>query len=190
MPCPVTGEDVCRCGTSKKGTPTLVSPKETLRKLFTDHAVYTKFFIEASLNDLPDTKVITTRLLKNQDDIGKYLGKFVGKEKGSMAASLLRDHILLAAECVEELKENDMKSLNVAIEKLMTNATKVGRFLHSLNPDKLPLEGITREFKQHNKYVLDMAVLHSKGKFKDEIETYDTYYTHMLMISDTLFGAL
>lgn len=170
--------------------PPLVSPKETLRKLFTDHAVYTKFFLESSLNDLPDVKVITTRLLKNQDEIGKYVGKFVGKERGTMLTTLFKEHILLAAGCVEQLKENDGKGLTIAVEKLMTNASKVGRFLHALNPEKLPLVVVTKEFKQHNKYVLDMAMLHSRDRYKDEIDTYDVYYTHMLMLSDTIFNAL
>lgn len=190
MPCPITGEDVCRCGDAKKGSQTLVSPKETLRKLFTDHAVYTKFFVESSLNDIPDVKVITTRLLKNQDEIGKYIGKFVGKEKGNKLAELLKEHIMLAAGCVGKLKEGDSKGLNTAIGKLMANALQVARFLHSLNPEKLPLEVVTREFKQHNKHVLDIAVLHSKGKHREEIDTYDMYYTHMLALSDTIYGAL
>lgn len=39
-----------------------------------DHTFYTKFYIESVLNDLPDSKVITNRLLQNQVDITyKYI---------------------------------------------------------------------------------------------------------------------
>lgn len=179
IPCPITGESICHC-----------TKKEILRKLFTDHAIYTKFFIESSLNNLPDLDVITARLLDNQMEIGKYVGTIVGESNGIKLSNLLKEHILLAAECIEKLKKNESKELNIAIEKLMENATKVGIFLNTLNPEKLPLAMITEEFKQHNKYVLNIATLHSKGKYKEEIETYDIYYKHMLMLSDTIFRAL
>ena len=190
MPCPITGEPKCRCGEAKKHKESLVSPKETLRKLFTDHAVYTKFYIESALQNSPDVKSISSRLLKNQEDIGNYVGTFVGKVKGSRLAKLLKDHIIRATVCIAKLKEKDTTGLNQAVKDLMENAEQVGHFLHSLSPEKLLLKTVTDEFKKHNKYVLNIAVAHSKAKYTEEVKQYDAYYNHMLMFSDMLYSAL
>lgn len=164
------------------------TPKEILRRLFTDHAVYTKFFIESSLEESPDVKAVTARLLANQDDIGEYVGRVIGKTKGARLTKLLKEHILRAADCVSELKEGE--DLKDAIAALMENAEDVGQFLHALNPEKLPLRKVTDEFKRHNKYVLDIAVAHHSRKYATEIRQYDAYYNHMLMFSDMLHAAL
>lgn len=190
MPCPVTGEPNCRCDMSRKTKTSLVSPKETLRKLFTDHVVFTKLFITSSLEDTGDVKAVASRLFENQDDIGEYVGTFVGKGKGKRLAVLLREHITLAAGCVGKLKEGDTAGLHREIERLMKNAEEVSRHIHSLNPDKLPLKLVTEEFKKHNTHVLDIAVSHSKKQYSTEIRQYDMYYNHMLMFSDTLYAAL
>jgi len=88
------------------------TPKETLRKLFTDHAVYARMFINAFLDELPETPFLQTRLLANQPEIGQYLGQFIGQEGGKAVGDLLTKHIKLAANVVGKLKENaDQKIL-------------------------------------------------------------------------------
>jgi hypothetical protein len=62
--------------------------------------------------------------------------------------------------------------------------------MSSLNPEKLPLKIVKEEFHQHNQYVIDNAVLYHSKKYKEQLTTYDEYYTHMLHFSDMLAYAL
>lgn len=164
--------------------------KENLRKLFTEHAVYTKFFIESTLQNSPDISVITNRLLQNQIDIGNYLKYYVGSLNGDKLSDLLKSHILAAASAVNAIKQQNESSIKESITNIFKNSYQVSLFLHSLNPSKIPLDFIHKMFDKHNQYVIDMTILHFQSKFDEEIKKYDDYYTHMLMFSDTISDAI
>lgn len=190
MACKVTGEPNCKCIDDTMRFTTYINPKETMRKLFTDHAVYTKFYIESALSSLPDADVLATRLLKNQDEIGEYVGLTIGADKGKIMAGALREHIMLAAKVVGYLKIGDNNKKDMAISELFKNSAKVAAFLSSLNPTALPYNTVKEMFDRHNKYVLEIATLHKSGNYSQEILTFDSYYTHMLSLSDSLSAAL
>lgn len=99
MTCPITGELKCKCMDKNLVTfdPNI---KDSLRKLFTDHAVYTKMFIESALEGIPDVKTIERRLMRNQEDIGNFLSLKLDSKKGKNITKLLKEHISLAAACV------------------------------------------------------------------------------------------
>ena len=173
------GTPVCKC-----------TMKEKMRKLFTDHAFYTKFYIESALSDLPDVKVITNRLLQNQVDIGNFVKPVVGNVNGDHLASLLKEHILAAAGAVSAVKKEDEKEVKTAVDKVFANSWLVSQLLSSFNPEKLPFDVVLKIFNQHNQYVIDITTLHFNEDFEKEINTVDLYYQHMLMLSDTLHDAL
>lgn len=177
--CPIMGTPVCKC-----------TMKEKMRKLFTDHAFYTKFYIESALSDLPDVKVITNRLLQNQVDIGNFVKPVVGNVNGDQLASLLKEHILAAAGAVNAIKKEDEKEVKIAVEKVFANSWLVSQLLSSFNPEKLPFDVVLKIFNQHNQYVIDIITLHFNEDFEKEINTVDLYYQHMLMLSDALHDAL
>ncbi len=191
MYCPITNEINCKCSGENIGVSALkVDLKAALRKLFTDHAVYTKFFIESNLNNSSDLNAITQRLLLNQSDIGDYIGSILGSENGNKLTELLKDHIMKAAETVSSLKTNNSDKINDAVKKLFENSEQVANFLNSLNPEKLSLNVVSEQFHHHNQYVIDIATLHYKKQYDNEIKKYDAYYNHMLAFSDMLFNAL
>jgi len=68
--CGTTGEVNCKC---YKPTPKITSMqvdlKSTLRKLWTDHRVYTKFAINSLVDGGEDITEISNRLMSNQQDI-------------------------------------------------------------------------------------------------------------------------
>lgn len=164
--------------------------KEALRKLFTDHATYTKFYIESSLHSLPDLDAITQRLMKNQEDIGGFVKPIVGTQNGSTLTDLLKQHILMAARAISAVKTGNSKQIDEAVKKVFANSAQVSVFISTLNPAKLPPDAVRQMFDAHNQYVIDMTVSHSQKLYEKEIELFDAYYSHMLMFSDTLYGAL
>src|SRR5438105_11068747 len=78
-----------------------------MRKLWEDHVTWTRLFIVSVAGNLGDTKATTDRLLQNQADIGNAIVPFYGRAAGDKLTSLLRDHILIAADLVGAAKAND-----------------------------------------------------------------------------------
>ena len=56
--------------------------KQDMRKLWTDHVVWTRNYIIAATSDQPDAQAAVNRLMKNQEDIGKAIEKFYGANVG------------------------------------------------------------------------------------------------------------
>src|SRR5688572_7203396 len=69
--------------------PTKASLREDMRKLWTDHVVWTRDYIIAAAADAPDAQAAAGRLLKNQEDIGAAVGGFYGKAAGDQLTTLL-----------------------------------------------------------------------------------------------------
>jgi hypothetical protein len=77
---------------------------DRMRELWTDHVVYTRNFIISASSALPDTAELSQRLLRNQDEIGEAIKPYYGDAAGSQLASLLRNHIQLAAKTLTVAK--------------------------------------------------------------------------------------
>jgi len=71
---------------------------DRLRELWSDHVVYTRNFIVSATAGLPDTTDVSQRLLRNQDELGEAIKPYYGDAAASQLASLLRNHIQLAAK--------------------------------------------------------------------------------------------
>jgi CTP:molybdopterin cytidylyltransferase MocA len=59
--------------------------KQGMRKLWTDHVVWTRDYIIAAVGDQPDAQAAATRLMKNQDDIGQAVALVYGAPAGQQA---------------------------------------------------------------------------------------------------------
>src|SRR2546421_7363618 len=77
---------------------------DRMRELWTDHVVYTRNFIVSAAAALPDTAEVAQRLLRNQDEIGETIRPYYGDAAATQLASLLRNHIQLAAKTLVAAK--------------------------------------------------------------------------------------
>lgn len=192
MHCARTGEQNCKCLPQRKLPdvhPLKVDLKSVMRKLFTDHAVYTAFVLKSIVSGLDDTSVFVPRLLQNQKEIGNGLKPIIGEEKGNTLTKLLTEHINLAAEVIKAGTKKD-PSFQVKENKLFENSDRVAAFLTSLNPAKLPYSSTQHMFHTHNEFVVQMAVARIKKDYKSEQQLYDAYYNEMLEMSDMIYNAL
>ena len=62
--------------------------KQDMRKLWTDHVVWTRDYIVAATGKQPDAPSALTRLMKNQDDIGNAVAKYYGAPAGRQLLSV------------------------------------------------------------------------------------------------------
>src|SRR5262245_22161286 len=81
--------------------------KQDMRKLWTDHVVWTRDYIIAATEKQPDAQAALNRLMKNQDDIGNAVAKFYGDAAGRQLSALLKDHIAIAGDIVKAAMAND-----------------------------------------------------------------------------------
>jgi hypothetical protein len=188
--CPVTNERNCKCLPKQEGISALkVDLRSALRKLFTDHGVYTAFVLKSIVDNGKDTSIFLDRLLINQKDIGDQLKPIIGIESGNKITEVLTLHIKLAGDVIKAARNRD-NNLQNKIDLLFANSDIVAETLTSLNPIVLPFEVTQDMFHVHNQFVIDMTISRITGDFLKEQQLYDAYYNELLMLSDSLFSAL
>src|SRR5205085_2431753 len=70
--------------------------RQDMRKLWTDHVVWTRDYIVAAVGDQPDAQAAANRLMKNQEDIGNAIAGYYGSAAGQQLTMLLKEHINIA----------------------------------------------------------------------------------------------
>lgn len=104
-----------------------------MRKLWLDHILLSREYMAAAMANKSDIAQIAERLLKNQDDIGNAIVPYYGKEAGDKLAKLLREHILLAVDLMDAIKNNSNSKTDVET-KFYQNSKETSHFLNSINP--------------------------------------------------------
>ncbi len=159
--------------------------KLDMRKLWEDHITYTRNFIISALADLKDTDQVAERLLKNQDEIGKAIVPFYGEEAGKKLASLLRDHILIAADVVKAAKADNHDQLVSEQKKWKQNADDIAAFLNKANPN-WPEKDLKDMLHEHLALTTDEVVGRLKKDWAADIAAYDKGHRHILKLADAL----
>ena len=195
--CTITNEMHCKCLNKQElGNPVGdIDMRAVLRKLFTDHAVFTSLVLKSIVDKAEDTGVLLERLLGNQKDIGDQVAPVIGVEKGAQLAQLLTEHIQLAGAVITAAASpadamNTKDGLMTKLRALLDQGNRVATFLTSLNPEKLPLNVTSEMFASHNRSVFEMTKARIEGDFNREISLYDAYYNEILALSDALVNAL
>lgn len=191
--CSITGNSNCDCvvknAVNPIGSALLVDLKATLRKIFTDHGVYTLWLILESLpNKTSFADEVTKRLLRNPKDISNLLVNIIGNDAAFLVQQLFTEHLILASKTFEPAKNGDTNTLNMVLNKLFANGDKIGEALSTLNPIKLPVAYTKQLMRTHNEQVVQMV---TKRLSKDSsiVELYDHYYKHLLIMSDAIYEA-
>src|SRR5512141_252149 len=141
---------------------------DAMRKLWEDHITWTRMVIVdvlAPSGPLPDTQASTDRLLQNQADIGNAIKPFYGDAAGDQLTELLRQHILIAAETLQDAKAGNTAAMNDAIARWYANADEIAAFLNSANPENWPLDEMTSMMHVHLDLTLQEAVTYLHGDY-------------------------
>src|SRR5512135_3658171 len=96
-----------------------------LRKLWSDHVIWTREYIVAAVAGTPDADAAAGRLLRNQDDIGAAIVPYYGETAGTALTSLLRDHILIAVDLVTAAKSGDNGAFATHDARWSANAAEI-----------------------------------------------------------------
>ena len=171
-------------------TPKQVALHDGMRRLWEDHITWTRLAIISLTTDSPDTQATVGRLLKNQTDIGNAVKPFYGRKAGNELTSLLRQHILIAADLIAAAKAGDSAKLAEARARWAKNGDEIATLLASANPRYWKLAAMKAELRMHLKLTTDEAVARLQGDWNADVAAYEKVHTHMLHLSDVLSDGL
>lgn len=159
---------------------------DAMRKLWEDHATWTRLAIVSLVADLPDADATVGRLLQNQDDIGDAIRPFYGDAAGDRLAALLRDHIGIAAEIILAAKAGNQAGVNDATARWYANADAIASFLSEANSKNWDREMMRHMMHEHLDLTLQEAVAQLTGAYAESVALYDAIHEQILEMADML----
>ena len=174
-----------KAGAAAAQSPSAVALKQDMRKLWTDHVVWTRDYIIAAAGDQPDAKAATGRLLKNQEDIGSAVAKFYGAPAGQQLTTLLKEHITIAVDLIKAAKAGDKAAQQQADTRWQQNAVQIADFLSKANPN-WPRATLVDMMKKHLSTTTDEVVARLNKNWDADVRAFDAVYDHILHMADAL----
>jgi hypothetical protein len=160
-----------------------------LRKLWTDHVIWTRSYIVAAVADAPDAAAAAERLLKNQEDIGAAIVPYYGQAAGDGLTDLLKEHILIAVDLVAAAKSGDQAAFATHDARWTANIDRIAGFLSGANPN-WPKADVLDLLALHLKLTKDETVARISGDWAADVKAFDDIFTEILVVADTLHDGL
>lgn len=183
------------CTSMSGGTQAGVSPmgvrsgqvalRESMRKLWGDHVIWTREYIVAAVAGQPSAQAASARLLKNQEDIGNAVIPFYGSAAGATLTGLLKQHILIAVDLVTAAKAGDNAKQADADRRWHDNAAEIATFLSGANPN-WPRQTLLDMLNQHLALTTQEAVARLQQRWTDDVAAFDQIFAQAMMMADAL----
>jgi len=170
-------------------TPSMVQLNNNLRKLWTDHVVWTRNYIVSAVAGMEDQEKVLARLLQNQQDLGNAIKPFYGEAAGNKLAGLLREHILIAGKIVAAAKTGNQADVAKFSKDFYKNADEIVQFLSSANPNWSKKE-LKELLYTHLQLVTEAAVTRIGKDWDADIRTFDKAENHILKMADVLSAGI
>ena len=166
-------------------TPSAVALKQDMRKLWTEHVVWTRDYIIAAVGDQPDATAAVNRLMKNQEDIGNAVATFYGAAAGQQLTTLLKEHITIAVDLIKAAKTGDKAGQQQADGRWQQNAIQIAEFLSKANPHWS--KGVLTDLmKKHLSTTTNEVVARLTKDWEADVRAFDEVYAHALHMADAL----
>lgn len=163
--------------------------KSIMRLVWEQHIYWTKMTINSIAYSLPDEKLVTDRLLRNATDMGNILKPFYGNAIGEQYSSLIKDHLVIAAELVKAAKANNQQAAMDAEKKWYRNGEQIAEFLSTINPYISRAE-FRKMFFEHLANTKMEAVYTLQHNVNASIDIFDIMELQALQMADTITFAI
>jgi hypothetical protein len=160
-----------------------------LRKLWSDHVIWTRQYIVAAVADAPDADAAAGRLLGNQDDIGNAIMPYYGADAGAGLTALLKGHIMIAVDLIASAKSGDQQAFSANDQKWTENAHQIANFLSGANP-AWPEADVFDLLGQHLALTKGEVVARLTQDWAADVKAFDDIHTEAMVIADTLYDGL
>jgi hypothetical protein len=159
--------------------------RQDMRKLWTDHTVWTRMYVIAAVGGYADKDAAAGRLLKNQEDIGDAVGAYYGEEAGNQLTDLLKEHITIAVELIDAAKAGNTQKFEKANAEWKRNAADISAFLAKANPN-WPEATLVEMMNSHLSTTIDEVQARLDKDWDADVKAYEEVYEHILAMADTL----
>jgi hypothetical protein len=163
--------------------------RNALRKLWSDHVIWTRQYIVAAVAGTPDADAAAARLLKNQEDIGEAIVPYYGQDGGNRLTDLLKEHIMIAVDLVGAAKSGDDAGFAKHDARWTANIQEIAAFLAGANPN-WPEKAVFDLLALHLKLTKDETVARIKGDWAADVQAFDDIFNEILVVADTLYDGL
>jgi hypothetical protein len=155
------------------------------RRLWNDHAVWTRQYIVAAVAGSPDAHAAAGRLMKNQEDLGNAIAPYFGAGAARTLTKLLKDHVRIAAEVVAAVKSRDGGKLEAAGARWRGNARDIAAFLSGANPVWKRAE-ILRLLEERLRLTTAQTAARLSADWQGDVAAFDSILEQALGMADVL----
>lgn len=159
--------------------------KENMRKLWTDHVIWTGKAVTGIINDMPGQDEITARLLKNPSDMANTMRTYYGDEVAGRFENLMKEHLTIAADLVKAAKAGNEEAVANTDAKWRTNADQIADLLSQANPN-WPREEARSMLYEHLDLLKKDVGYHLNKNISEGIANFDRMYEQALRIADIM----
>ena len=175
--------------TSPSASPASSQLHDGMRKLWSDHVVWTRLYIVSAVAGDASAQTAANRLLRNQEDIGNAIAPYYGAAAGTQLTNLLKQHILIAVDLVSAAKAGDQARVADADRRWHSNANDIATFLSGANPN-WPKATVLAMLNQHLALTTQEATARIQGRWADDAAAFDSIFTQILGMADALSGGI
>lgn len=166
-------------------TVSAITFKTNMRKLWQDHAFWTRNVIFCHVDNLPGQVQAVKRQLQNQIDLGNAIKPYYGEAAGDKFTELLYTHVNTTSDIVKAAKTSDTAVINDINKKWFANADEMVKFLHKLNPD-WAVGDLKKMITDQMKLTADEATERLKKNYDADAAAFDKVHDGILKMSDSI----
>jgi hypothetical protein len=159
--------------------------RQDMRKLWSDHVIWTREYIVSAIGDQPDAQAAAGRLMKNQEDIGAAVAAYYGKPAGDKLTALLKEHITIAVDLIKFAKAGDSASQQRADARWHRNGEEIADFLSHANPH-WPRATLVEMMNTHLSTTTEEVVARLTRNWEADVRAFDKVYAHIMGMADAL----
>jgi hypothetical protein len=160
-----------------------------LRKLWSDHVIWTRQYIVAAVGVTPDADAAAGRLLKNQEDIGAAIVPYYGPAAGDGLTKLLKEHILIAVDLIAAAKSGNDADFKRHDERWSANVAEIAQFLAGANPH-WPEKDVLDLLNLHLQLTKGEVVARLQKDWAADVKAFDDIYNEILVLADALYDGI
>jgi hypothetical protein len=159
--------------------------KLQMRKLWTDHIIFTKQLIVDLHGDLPSIDYTIDRLVRSQEQTGNCFKSFFGDVAADNLVALLKEHVAITTHLLKSIKTGNETDATALEDQWTTNVENISTFLGTIN-QYYSIDELSDIFKTYLILTKYEFIARMDGDYNAEIMYFDMGLNHILRISDCL----
>ena len=160
-----------------------------MREAWYQHGFWTTLYLLSMSYALPNAGSVQERLMETADDIAEIFGKFYSQKMVEQLKALLMEHIELAGQLMEALRDQKTGEAEQIEAKWRQNADQIARMLSSANSE-YRYEDLQQLFNMHLDTLKQQMIADNNNNYEAFVKATDENTQHLMQIADALTAGL